>query len=101
MATLLRACALGLGLLLTAVPVSWAADQTITLTLGFGSQLLLERPFKSVLSGNPNVVDVQNLTGSSVILKPLKIGTSNLIFLDEKSIAITNIRVLVCDASTI
>jgi len=101
MATLLRACALGLGLLLTAIPVTWAADQTITLTLGVGSQLQLERPFKSVLIGNPNVVDVQNLTGSSVILKPLSIGASNLIFVDEKSIAITNIRVLVCDASAI
>ena len=70
MATLLRACALGLGLLLTASPVAWAADQTITLTPGVGFQLLLERPFKSVLIGNPNVVDVQNLTDSSVILKP-------------------------------
>jgi Flp pilus assembly secretin CpaC len=101
MATLLRACALGLGLLLTAIPVAWAADQTITLTLGVGFQLLLERPFESVLIGNPNVVDVQNLTGSSVILKPLKIGASDLIFVDEKSIAITNIRVLVRDASAI
>jgi Flp pilus assembly secretin CpaC len=101
MATLLRACALGLGLLLTAIPVTWAADQTITLTPGVGSQLLLERPFKSVLIGNPNVVDVYNLTGSSVILKPLNIGASNLIFVDEKSIAITNIRVVVCDTSAI
>jgi Flp pilus assembly secretin CpaC len=101
MATLLRACALGLGLLLTAIPVTRAADQTITLTLGVGSQLPLERPFKSVLIGDPNVVDVQNITGSSVILKPLKIGASNLIFVDEKGIAITNIRVLVCDASEI
>jgi len=48
--------------------------KTIMLTLGAGSQLLLERPFKSVLIGNLNVVDVQNLTGSSVILRPLKIG---------------------------
>jgi Flp pilus assembly secretin CpaC len=101
MATLLRSCALGLGLLLTAIPVTWAADQTIMLTLGAGSQLLLERPFKSVLIGNLNVVDVQNLTGSSVILRPLKIGVSNLIFVGETSIAITNIRVLVCEASAL
>jgi hypothetical protein len=78
-----------------------AADRTITLTLGLGSQLLLERPFESILIGNPDVVDVHNLTGSSVILEPLNIGASNLIFVDEKSIAITNIMILVYDASEI
>ena len=35
-----------------------AADRTITLTLGVGSELLLERPFKTVLIGNPDIVDV-------------------------------------------
>jgi Flp pilus assembly secretin CpaC len=101
MAALLRVCALGFGLLLAAPPVTRAADQTITLTLGVGSRLVLERPFKSVFIVNPNVVDVQNLTDSSVLLKPLKIGASDLIFVDESGIVITNISALVCDASAI
>ena len=101
MTTLLRACALGLGLLLIAIPVAAAADRTITLTLGVGSELLLERPFKTVLIGNPDIVDVVSLGGDSVILKPLHLGASNLIFVDEQSIAITNVEVVVCGASAI
>jgi Flp pilus assembly secretin CpaC len=101
MTALLRACVLGLGLLSTAIPVTQAAAQTITLTLGVGSELLLERPFDTVFIGDPEVVDVRNLDGSSVILKPLHLGTSSLIFVDKKSIAIANIMVLVCAASAI
>ncbi len=101
MTTLLRACTLGVVLLSTAIPVTQAAAQTITLTLGVGSELLLERPFNTVFIGDPEVVDVRNIDGSSVILKPLHLGTSNLIFVDEKSIAIANIMVLVCEASAI
>ena len=101
MTNLLRACAVAFSFLLTAVPVACAADQTITLTLGVGYELLVERPFKTVLIGNTDVVDVRDLNGSSVILKPMHLGASNLIFVDENSVAITNIMVLVCDVSAI
>ena len=49
-----RACALGLASLLTTISISWAADQTITLKLGAGSPLVLERSFETVLIGDPN-----------------------------------------------
>ena len=101
MTTMVRACALGMCLLLTAIPVTKAADQTIILKLGSGSALLLEKPYKTVFMEDPNVVDVHTLSGRSVILTPLNIGASTLIFVDENSIAITNIRVLVYDAGTI
>ena len=101
MTAMLRACALGLGVLSTAIPVAWAADQTITLNLGSGSALLLERSFKTVLIGDPNVVDVRTLSSRSVILTPLNTGATNLIFVDEKNIAIANVRVLVREAGTI
>ena len=92
-----RASALGLALLLTSISMS-RADETITLTLGRGSTFRVSEPFKTVLIGNPDVVDVQTQDDRSVILKALKLGASNIIFLNRQSIAIGNIRVVVSDA---
>lgn len=97
MIAMVRACALGLVLLLSTACMSWAADQTITLELGVGSVLVLERPFETVLIGDPEVVDVHTQTDRSVMLEPLQPGASNVIFVDERNIAITNIRILVCN----
>lgn len=93
-----RACALGFALLLTTISVTWAADQTITLRLGAGSALVLEKPFKTVLIGDPTVVEVHPYSDRGVILEPLNPGATNLVFIDERSIAITNTRILVCEA---
>jgi Flp pilus assembly secretin CpaC len=93
--------ALGLAFLLTTTSATRAADQTITLTLGTGSALALERPFKTVLIDDPNVVNVHAHNDRSVILEPLNLGATNLVFVDEKSIAITNIRILVCNTGAI
>jgi Flp pilus assembly secretin CpaC len=71
-----------------------AADQAITMGLGGSSGLRLERPFKAILIGDPNIVDVLERSDRSVILEPLNVGATNVIFLDEGSIA--NVRVLVC-----
>jgi Flp pilus assembly secretin CpaC len=101
MTAMLRACVLGLALLMTRIPTSWAADQTIILKLGTGSTLMLDKPFKLVLIEDENVVDVHTQNERLVILEALKLGASNLVFVDEKSIAITNVRVLVRDAGTI
>ena len=98
MSPMLRACALELALLLTTVSATWAADQTITLKLGAGSPLALERPFKTVLIGDPDIVDVHTGSDRSVMLQPLNPGATNLIFVDERSIAITNVRILACNA---
>jgi Flp pilus assembly secretin CpaC len=99
--SMLRACILGVTLLLTTNSVTWAADRTITLKLGAGSELMLERPFKTVLIGDPDVVDVHTHDDRSVILEPLNPGATNLIFVDERSIAITNVRILVSSAGAI
>jgi Flp pilus assembly secretin CpaC len=98
MSPMLRACALELALRLISVSTTWAADQTITLKLGAGSPLALERPFKTVLIGDPDIVDVHAHSDRSVVLEPLNPGATNLIFVDERSIAITNVRILVCNA---
>jgi Flp pilus assembly secretin CpaC len=84
-----------------ATPATWAADQTITLRLGIGSPLALQRSFKAVLIGDPDVVDVHTRNDRSVMLEPLNPGATNLIFIDAKSITITNVRILVCGAGAI
>ena len=66
-----RLFAVALTLLLVAIPKTWAADQTITLRLGIGSPLALERSFKAVLIGDPDVVDVHTRNDRSVMLEPL------------------------------
>jgi Flp pilus assembly secretin CpaC len=81
--------------LLTTISVACAADQTITLRLGAKTALALERPFETVLIGDPNILDVHALSERRVTLEPLSLGATNLIFVDERSIAITNVRILV------
>jgi Flp pilus assembly secretin CpaC len=90
-----RAGVLLLVLLLTTISAARAADQTITLRLGAKTALALERPFETVLIGDPKIVDVQTLNERRVTLEPLSLGATNLIFVDERSIAITNVRILV------
>jgi Flp pilus assembly secretin CpaC len=103
MAAILRARAyfLVLVVLLTTISVACAADQTITLRLGAKMPLALERPFATVLISDPNIVDVHTLSGRTVILEPLNLGATNLVFVDERSIAITNVRILVLDPGDI
>jgi Flp pilus assembly secretin CpaC len=92
--------ALGFGLatalLATTASLTWAADPPIVLRDGASSPLLLERPFSTILIGDPGVVDVLVRDDRSVILQALKPGATNVIFLDAASIAIVNIGILVC-----
>jgi Flp pilus assembly secretin CpaC len=98
MIAILRACACGLVLLLNTVSMTFAADQTIVLEFGgVESMFVLDKPFETVLIGDPNVIGVHIQTDRSVMLKPLSLGASNLVFLDERKIAISNIRVFVCN----
>ena len=95
MTAIVRAFALAAALLLTAIPASRAADQTIALRLGFGSALVLDRAFETVLIGDANVVDVHTRDDRSVMLEPLAPGTTNLVFLDDQNIVIANIELSV------
>jgi Flp pilus assembly secretin CpaC len=95
-----RGFAFALTVLLTTITASSATDRTITLTLGTGSAFSPERPFKTVLIGDPNVVDVVTHDDRSVIFEPLNPGATNVIFLDERSIVIVNVGIRVCEAGT-
>jgi Flp pilus assembly secretin CpaC len=98
----LRASLLGLVLLLAAIAAVRGSDETETVYLapGIGSLLRLDRPFETVLIENPRVVDVKRENDRAVVLKALALGTSSVVFIDEHSIAIANIRVVVSDART-
>jgi Flp pilus assembly secretin CpaC len=96
MTSMLRACLLGVFLSAATHSLASAADQTIALRLGGGSALNLERPFTTVLIGDPSVVDVREQNDRAVILEPLDLGATNIVFLDARSIAIANFRILVC-----
>ncbi|MCG2641495.1 MULTISPECIES: pilus assembly protein N-terminal domain-containing protein [Bradyrhizobium] len=90
-----RICITILVLLLTTISVACAADQTITLRLGAPTTLVLKRPFKKVLIGDPKIVNVRTLDDSRVTLETFNLGETNLIFVDDGGIAITNARILV------
>jgi Flp pilus assembly secretin CpaC len=97
----LRVCVLALIVALTGAPATSSStdgvSETLTLMLGAGSTLRLKRPFDTILIDNPDVVDVQALSDQLVLLEPLNLGTSNVVFVDERNIAIANIRVVVRD----
>jgi hypothetical protein len=64
-------------------------------TADFSSEARILLP----LNGSRATVRAQN--DRSVILEPLSLGTTNIVFVDERSIAITNVGVLVYDAGTV
>ena len=77
------------------------ARPSITLELGAGSTVMLERPFKTALIGNPDVVDVRTQSDRSVLLEPRNSGTTNIVFIDEQGMVIRNLTVLVRSARAI
>jgi Flp pilus assembly secretin CpaC len=90
-----RTCVIVLVLFLAALSVAYAANQAITLRLGAPTALALERPFKTVLIGDPNIVDVHALNDRRATLEPLNPGVTDLVFVDDRSIAIINVRIVV------
>ncbi|WP_338692201.1 pilus assembly protein N-terminal domain-containing protein [Bradyrhizobium sp. 26S5] len=96
-----RTCVIVLVLFLTTVSVALAANQTITLRLGTPTVLALESPYKTVLIGDPNIVDVHAFNDRRVTLKPLNLGATNLIFVDNRNIVIINVRIVVLGPSEI
>jgi Flp pilus assembly secretin CpaC len=77
------------------------APSSVTLELGAGSTVELERPYNTVLLENPDVVEVQTQNERSVLLKPLSPGSTNLVFIDEQGIVIINLAILVRNAPAI
>ena len=69
--------------------------QTVALKPNFISTFTLDKPFKTVLIGNPKIVDATAQDDRTVVLTPQAVGETNIIFLDERNVQITSINVLV------
>lgn len=72
-----------------------ATSANVDLDLGAGTIVSVGRPFRTVLIGDPAVIDFQAQDGRSVLLKPLAAGATNLVFVDEQGMVITNLKVVV------
>ena len=69
--------------------------QTVYLRPNFISTFTIDKPFKTVLVGNPRIVQATAHSDRTVVLTPQDVGETNIIFLDEGNVQITNINVLV------
>ena len=69
--------------------------QTVALKPNFISTFTLDKPFKTVLIGNPKIVDATAQDDRTVVLTPHAVGETNIIFLDERNVRVTSINVLV------
>jgi Flp pilus assembly secretin CpaC len=97
MRSIIRTAFAGMIALLAAMPAARAVDQGVTLSLGNNSVIQLDREFETVIIGNPGIVDVHSGGDRLVVLEPLRLGASNVIFVDKDSVAIANVRVFVCN----
>jgi len=84
-------------------PINARAEDpsAVTLQVGGDSRFTLERPFETVLIGNPDMVDVQTQDERSVLLKPLSPGATNLVFIDTQGLVIINLTVFIREAGSI
>jgi Flp pilus assembly secretin CpaC len=77
------------------------ARASVELDPGAGASVSVERPFSTVLIGNPGVIDFQAQGERSVLLKALAAGATNLVFVDREGMVITNLRIVVRNARPI
>ena len=78
-----------------------AGRASINLELGVGATLNIERPYGSVLIGDPRVIDFQAEGERALLLRPLGVGTTNLVVVDKKGIVISNLTIVVRSAGPI
>ena len=71
------------------------AAKTVTLRPNFISTFTTDKPFKTIMIGNPKIVDATVQDDRTVVLTPHAVGETNIIFLDERNVRVTNINVLV------
>jgi Flp pilus assembly secretin CpaC len=78
-----------------------AGHASVNLELGVGATLDIERPFGLVLIGDPRVIDFQAEGERALLLRPLGVGTTNLVVVDKKGIVISNLTIVVRNAGPI
>lgn len=71
------------------------ARASVELDFGAGASVRVERPFSTVLVGDPSVIDFQAQDERSVLLKPVAAGATNLVFVDKDGMVIANLTIVV------
>jgi Flp pilus assembly secretin CpaC len=71
------------------------AAKTVVLRPNFISTFMTDRPFKTIMIGNPKIVDATAQDDRTVVLTPHAVGETNIIFLDERNVRVTSLNVLV------
>ena len=71
------------------------AAKTVVLRPNFISTFTTDRPFKTIMIGNPKIVDATVQDDRTVVLTPHAVGETNIIFLDERNVRVTSINLLV------
>ena len=75
-----------------------AQDRPVGLAVGSEFRLFLDKAYATVIVGDPLVVDIRTDDDRSVLIEPLKAGTTNLVFVDAKGMVTANVKVSVCGA---
>jgi Flp pilus assembly secretin CpaC len=97
MRSIVRTGIAGMIALLAGIPAARAVDKGVTLSVGNNSVIELDREYETVIIGNPEIVDVHSGGDRLVVLEPLRLGASNIIFVDKDHVTIANVRVFVCN----
>jgi Flp pilus assembly secretin CpaC len=94
----IRKIVLALMLLFSTPAGTLAQDGPVALAIGGEFRLFVDKPFATVIVGDPLVVDVRTDDDRSVVIEPLKAGATNLVFVDAHGMVTANIKVSVCGA---
>lgn len=90
------------GLMVTAALVAMMssanASDPIKLTMGHALPYKNPESFRTIIIGNPAVLDVVAQSTKSLIFQPLVTGSSNVLFLDGDNHVLNSIDVIVTDA---
>lgn len=78
-----------------------AGSASVNLELGTMTTVKVDRSFGLVLIGDHHVIDFQVQGKRSLLLKPIRLGTTNLVIIDKDGIVITNLSIVVHSAGPI
>jgi Flp pilus assembly secretin CpaC len=76
------------------------SKQPLVLTQGYSTTIRSERPFGKISITDPDIVDVVLQSDKSAVLIPVRLGRTNVDFLDDQGRAISSMDVVVVRQTT-
>lgn len=97
-AALLLRAVLGLASLFPAAPRAWAAE-AIDVIVGRSAVLSPGGAISTIAVGDPEIADATTAAGNKILVTAKKVGTTNLIVLDERGaeVLVSTVRVVPAD----